>query len=101
MIHVIATIQVKEGHMAEFVEIFKSNIPTVLKEEGCIAYTLTVDLLPGLPRQEVNENSATVIETWSGVEALQAHLSTPHMAAYRERAKGLVEKSSIKILKEA
>jgi quinol monooxygenase YgiN len=101
MIHVIATIQVKEGRLAEFIEIFKSNIPHVLKEAGCIEYMLTVDLLPGLPRQEVNRNSATVIEKWNGVEALQAHLSTPHMAAYREKAKGLVENSSIRILKEA
>jgi quinol monooxygenase YgiN len=101
MIHVIATIQVKEGRLAEFIEIFKSNIPHVLKEAGCIEYMLTVDLLPGLPRQEVNRNSATVIEKWDGVEALQAHLSTPHMAAYREKAKGLVENSSIRILKEA
>lgn len=100
MVHVIATIQVKKGCLTEFIEIFKSNIPAVLKEEGCIEYRLAVDLLPGIPRQKMDENSATVIEKWDDIETLKAHLATPHMTAYRERAKELVEESSIKILKE-
>ena len=101
MINVIATIQVKKGRLAEFVEIFKSNIPSVLKEKGCIEYKLTVDYLPALPFQEADENAATVIEKWEDVDALQAHLSAPHMTAYREKVKGWVESSSIKVLKDA
>ncbi len=32
MIYVIASIQVKEGSLARFVEIFKNNMPAVLKK---------------------------------------------------------------------
>jgi quinol monooxygenase YgiN len=49
----------------------------------------------------VNPNGVTIIEKWNSLEDLKAHLSSPHMLAYREKTKTLVEKMSIKILKEA
>jgi quinol monooxygenase YgiN len=36
MINVIASIHIKEGQLSEFIEIFKSNIPKVIEEMGCI-----------------------------------------------------------------
>jgi len=101
MIHVIASIQVKEGQLNTFLEIFKANVPKVLEEKGCLAYAPTVDVPTGLPPQEVNPHGATIIEKWNSLEDLKAHLSSPHMLAYREKAKALVEKMSVKILKEA
>ena len=44
MVNVIASIHIKEGHLPEFMEIFKSNVPKVLEEEGCIEYVPTIDL---------------------------------------------------------
>jgi len=32
MINVIASIHINEGRLSEFIEIFKSNIPNVIKE---------------------------------------------------------------------
>ena len=101
MVHVIASIHVKEGQMAQFVEIFKSNVPKVLKETGCIGYVLTVDLPTSLPPQDLNSNVATVIEKWCSLEDLQAHLSAPHMLVYREKVKDLVDTVSMKVLEEA
>lgn len=101
MIHVIAMIYIKEGRVAEFVEIFKANVPAVLAEKGCIEYVPTVDVTTGLPPQEVNENVVTIIEKWESVDALRAHLAAPHMVAYQGNVKGIVEKVSIKVLGEA
>jgi len=101
MINVIATIQVKEGQVSKFIEIFKSNVPDVLKEQGCIAYAPTIDVPTGLPPQELNENAVTIIEQWASLEDLKAHLSAPHMLAYREKVKDLVKSMSVKVLKEA
>jgi len=101
MINVIASIQIKEGQLSEFIEIFKSNIPAVLKEKGCIEYFPTVDLPTGLPPQELNNNVVTIIEKWDSLEDLQAHLSSAHMLKYREQTKDLVEKMSVKVLREA
>jgi len=101
MINVIATIVVKEGQVLKFIEIFKQNVPDVLKEQGCIAYAPTIDVPTGLPPQELNENAVTIIEQWASLEDLKAHLSAPHMLAYREKVKDLVKSMSVKVLKEA
>ncbi len=101
MINVIASIHIKEGRLSEFVEIFKSNIPNVLEEKGCMEYVPTIDVPAGLPPQELNNNVVTIIEKWDSLEDLQAHLSTPHMLAYKERVEDIVDKVSLKVLGEA
>ncbi|MCG7852873.1 MAG: antibiotic biosynthesis monooxygenase [Methanosarcinaceae archaeon] len=101
MINVIASIQIRKGGLSEFIKIFKSNIPNVLKEKGCIEYVATIDVPTGLAPQELDENTVTIIEKWRGLEDLQLHLSAPHMIAYREKVKDLVEKTSLKVLREA
>ena len=100
MINVIASIEIKEEQLSNFLEIFKSNIPNVLKEKGCIEYVPTIDVPTGLPPQEINNNVVTIIEKWNSLEDLTAHLTAPHMLAYREKTKTLVEKMSVKVLKE-
>jgi len=101
MINVIASIHIKDGRLSEFIEIFKSNIPNVLQEKGCIEYVPTIDVPTDLPPQEMNNNVVTIIEKWDSLEDLQAHLSAPHMLAYKENVKDLVDKVSLKVLAEA
>jgi len=101
MINVIASVQTKEGKLSEFIELFKSNIPNVIAEKGCVEYLPTVDMPTDLPPQELNENAVTIIEKWESLDDLMAHLSAPHMAEHMEKEKDLVEKMSIKILREA
>ena len=101
MINVIATVQVKEGRASEFIKLFKNIVPLVKAEKGCIEYFPAVDLPTGLPPQDVNENVVTIIEKWESLDHLMAHLATRHMAEHMEKEKELVEKASIKILKEA
>ena len=98
MINVIASIQIKAGRRAAFVDIFKSNIPHVLMEKGCIEYIPTIDVPTGLPPQELDDNVVTIIEKWHCLEDLQTHLSAPHMLAYREKVKDLIEKVTLKVL---
>lgn len=101
MIHVIASIQVKDGNLSRFVEIFKSNMPAVLKEKGCISYAPALDVPTGLPTQDVNQNRVTVIEQWDSLADLTAHMSAPHMLDYREKTKSLVDNVTLKILEQA
>ena len=100
MINVIASIQIKDGQLSEFIGIFKSNIPKVLEEKGCIEYAPTIDVPTGLPPQELNPNVVTIIEKWDSLDDLMAHLSAPHMLEYKEKTKDLVEKMSVKVLEE-
>ena len=100
MINVIASIQIKEGQLSEFIDIFKSNIPMVLEEKGCIEYVPTMDVPSGLPPQELNANVVTIIEKWDSLEDLKKHLSASHMLLYRKKTKHLVDNLSIKVLEE-
>nr|WP_320190444.1 putative quinol monooxygenase [uncultured Desulfobacter sp.] len=100
MISVIASIQVKDGQLDNFIEIFKFNMPAVLKEKGCIEYIPTVDVPTELPPQELNKNIVTVIEKWQSVEDLMAHLSSAHMLAYKEKTKDIVASMTVKVLTE-
>jgi quinol monooxygenase YgiN len=55
-----------------------------------------------VPPQLFEKNVVTFIEKWESVEALQAHMQTPHMLAQAEKEKGIVEGMiALKILKEA
>ncbi len=101
MVNVIATVLVKEGKKAEFIDLFKKLVPIVKAEKGCVYYFPTVDLPTELPPQAMNENEVTILEKWESLDDLMAHLGTPHMAEQMEKEKDLVEKASIKILQEA
>jgi len=50
--------------LSEFIEIFKSNIPNVIEEKGCIEYVPTIDMPTELPPQEMNKDVVTIIEKW-------------------------------------
>jgi len=61
LINVIASITIKEGRVPESIEIFKANIPLVLKEKGCIGYLPTMDVDSGLPFYERDEDVVTIV----------------------------------------
>ncbi|MDX2502107.1 MAG: putative quinol monooxygenase [Deltaproteobacteria bacterium] len=100
MIQVIATIELKPGCREEFLPLLNANVPKVKAEDGCLAYDPFVDVDSGLPVQvEVRENVVTLVEAWSSIEALMAHLKTPHMAEYRDAVKDMVTNVAIQVLK--
>ncbi len=101
MIYVIASIHVQPGGLSRFMEILKRNVPAVRAEKGCIEYRPTVDVDAGLPPQRLEPDTVVIIERWESLDALRAHLASPHMLAYREKVKDLVSSVSIKVLQEA
>jgi quinol monooxygenase YgiN len=101
MIVVVASIQVKEGRVDEFLKVFKANVPNVLAEEGCIEYLPAVDVPAESIPQELNPKVVTVVEKWRSVEDLKAHLNAPHMLDYRDKVEDMVEHVSIRVLREA
>ena len=99
MIQVIATIELKPDCLDEFLAILHENVPKVKAEEGCLAYEPTVDVDSGLPVQgEIRQNTVTLVEAWVNMDALHAHLKTPHMATYREAAKDYVQNVRLQVL---
>ncbi len=101
-VFVLAAIEVKPGKRAEFIDIFKKNVPNVLAEDGCIFYEPAIDFDSGIEIQEpLNEDVMTVVEKWASIDALRAHLKAPHMATYREQVKDLVAGVKLQVLQPA
>jgi quinol monooxygenase YgiN len=77
-------------------------VPAVLAEKGCIRYEPTLDIDSGLPPQGAPRADAiTLLESWESLPALLAHLKTPHMAAYRDKVKGLVKQVRLNVMAPA
>ena len=99
MIHVIAEIEINEGRRDAFLKEFNTVAPVVLNEDGCIEYGATIDTQTEIDRQAPLRNETiTIIEKWTGIDALQAHLDSEHMATYREQVTNLVAGATLRIL---
>ena len=102
MIHVIATVDVVPGRRSEFLQACRANVPNVLAEDGCVEYGPAVDLATPIAAQiPFREHVVTIVEKWRDLPALQAHLSAPHMVAYRNSVKHLVTKVTLQVLDPA
>ena len=102
MIHVIAVIEVAAGRRAEFLAEFQKLVPLVHAEQGCLEYGPAVDAQTDLAVQKpMGPNVVVVVEKWESLQALEAHLAAPHMAAYREQVKELVTGATIHVLEPA
>lgn len=103
MISVVATITVRPGQREAFLREFRAIVPQTLAEDGCVQYEPTVDAPAGVHAAQValRPDVVTVVERWRDLPALRAHLTAPHMAAYRERVKGLVLSAQLQILEPA
>lgn len=102
MIYVLASIRVKPGRRADFLDILLANVPNVLAEEGCLGYAPTVDLASGISIQEgPRQDVVTIVEQWESLERLHAHLAAPHMAAYRKQVGDLVEGVTLHVAEPA
>lgn len=102
MIHVICTITIAPGRREDFIAEFNGIVPEVLAEQGCIEYGPTVDIETGIERQAPQEDDVVVIvEKWESLDDLKAHLVAPHMNAYRERVKDMVENGHLRVTQPA
>lgn len=98
MVHVIASIRVREGSLAEYTSLFQENVPNVLAEAGCIRYSPCVDAATGWETQDLDDRRLTIVEAWESMDALQAHSRAAHMVAFREKAGHLVESVRIQVV---
>jgi len=90
MLHVIVTMRIKEGQMKPFLVACEELRPLVLAEPGCHAYDYTRDAISpfGNP-QPIEADRVTLLERWESLDALKAHLETPHMKAAGAKMKDM------------
>ena len=101
MLHVLATIELNPGTREAFLAEFRKIVPLVRAEEGCIEYGPAVDATTDLERQAKFPDTVVVVEKWTTLAALKAHLAAPHMAAYRPKVKDYIRGSTMRVLDPA
>ena len=99
MIHVIAVITAKPHQRAAILKEFRANIPAVQAEQGCIEYgpAIDADHAPAI-QTKYGADTFLAIEKWESLEALKAHATAPHMAAYAAKTKQMIASRVIHIL---
>ena len=98
-VHVIAVITAKPGKRAEVLNLFRANVPNVLKEDGCIEYGATVDA--ERTPDAFGPDTFVVVEKWESPAHLKAHAASEHMAAYAARVKDLLADRKVHVLTPA
>ena len=77
-------------------------MPLVQAEHGCIEYAPAVDCPTSIPVQNLlGDNTVVIIEKWSDVAALEAHLKAPHMADYRVKVNPFEKSVTLRVLQPA
>jgi quinol monooxygenase YgiN len=99
MIHVLAIITAKPGQRATLLQAFKTIVPIVHAEAGCIEYGPAVDVEGADPA--FGPDTFVVVEKWESLAALEVHAIAPHMKAYGEKTKDLVAKRAVHVLTDA
>ncbi len=102
MIHVLAIITAKPGKREEILKIFRANMPAVHAEKGCIEYGPAIDTENMGPIQtRLGPDAFVVIEKWASVDDLKAHAAAPHMAAYAQKTREMIQSRVIHVLSPA
>jgi len=102
MVHVLAVITAKPGKRDEILTVFRTNLPAVHAEVGCIAYGAAIDTEgAGDLQTPFGDDTFVVVEKWESLAALKAHAAAPHMAAYGAKTKELIASRVIHVLSPA
>ena len=91
MIHVIAIIKAKAGHIDEVEsELLKLIKPTRETDEGCIRYDLT--------KSNDDPSLFIFVEKWESKELLDKHASQPHVQNLVNKTDGLLDEFTVHVL---
>ncbi len=96
MIFVVAELSIAPGKRDQFLTLFQKLVPEVHSENGCIEYVPLVDI-PAAGTETAREDVVTVFEKWESLQALDQHQSSPHMTAFRDTAKELIQGMAVRV----
>ncbi|MDH3298874.1 MAG: antibiotic biosynthesis monooxygenase [Acidimicrobiia bacterium] len=89
MLIVAGTFTTAPGERDRVLDLARDVMAATRQEEGCHEYVFSPDVDdPDLIR---------LYELWDGQEQLDAHLRTPHIAAWRDASEGLFTGRSVQI----
>ncbi len=93
MIYVVAELRLKPGMADKAVAAARKVVAGTVKEDGCIFYDMH--------RSIHDPDKLVVVERWASREALDAHMHTPHLKAWRAAGAEFVLDRKIEIITPA
>ena len=81
-ITVLAKVKAKEGMEEQLKQLALSMVEPTRAEAGCIKYDLH--------QNTEDAGSFMFYETWAGKEALEEHITTPHLQNFLEKTKDIL-----------
>ena len=90
MIYVIAELSLKPGSTEKASAEARKVVAETVKENGCIFYQMHLNV--GDPTKLI------VVERWGSRAALDAHMHTPHLKAWREAGKEFVIARKVEVI---
>ena len=85
----------------EYVAKTLSIVDTVRAEKGCCEYRLLGDAVTDWEKpQRFGERTLWMLEKWESVDALKAHLDTPHMKAFGPTVRPMRAGSTFHVLED-
>jgi quinol monooxygenase YgiN len=97
----IVFIQTKPNCRDTVLREYKSVVPQVLKERGCIEYSPTTDGDYGGPQSLLGADTFAIIERWKTKADFEAHVASEHMRACRSRINEFVTSRTLYFLSPA
>lgn len=89
MIIVIGRAEVEPQAIAQLRPALDAMMRATWDESGCLSYSMAVE--------SESEGVITVVERWADEAALQAHFASPHMAAFKAAALGVILSMDVKL----
>jgi len=90
VIYVVAELCLKPGMADKAVAEARKVVAGTVKEDGCIFYDMH--------RSIHDPDKLVVVERWASREALDRHMGTPHLKAWREAGKEFVASRKVEII---
>ncbi len=93
MIYVIAELSIKPGSAEKAAAEARKAVAETNKEDGCIFYQMHLNVS--------DPTKLVVVERWESREALDAHLLTPHLKAWRAAGADFVTARKVEVIAPA
>ena len=88
-----------DADIADYATKTLAVVPTVRAEDGCRMYTLLKDSTTDWDKpMRFGERTMLMLEKWDSVDALKAHLDTPHMKAFGPTVRPMRTSSTFHVL---
>ena len=88
-----------DADMADYAAKTLAVVPTVRAEDGCRLYTLLKDASTDWDKpMRFGERTMWMLEKWDSIDALKAHLETPHMKAFGPTVRPMRTASTFHVL---